>query len=156
MHSYFPYRWSPASLIFNIYFYLCLYWYITRITVNNDTPHLKSPKNQNRWAALGRPAIKFTFSDNIIIKNLTFFLSKVKKNYPNSIRFIPVEHTALRVTWHPVLSRHLLVSVSSPPFLENHTIFICITISSWVKVFFILYIYWKFIVKMWRAIRYYA
>ena len=55
VNSYFPYRWSPASLTFNIYFYLfrCL-----RITKNNDTSHLKSPKNQNRRAALGRPAIK--------------------------------------------------------------------------------------------------
>ena len=58
VNSYFPYRWSPASLSFNVYFYLFLYLYITRITINNDTPHLKSPKNQNRSAALGRPAIK--------------------------------------------------------------------------------------------------
>ena len=26
-----------------------------RITINNGTPHLESPKNQNRRAALGRP-----------------------------------------------------------------------------------------------------
>ena len=26
--------------------------------MNNGTPHLKPPKNQNRRAALGRPAIK--------------------------------------------------------------------------------------------------
>ena len=58
VNSYFPYRWSPASLTFNTYFYLFLYLYITRITTNNDTPHLKSQKNQNRRAALGRPAIK--------------------------------------------------------------------------------------------------
>ena len=45
VNSYFPYRWSPASQTFNIYFYLFLYLYITRITINNDTPHLKSPKN---------------------------------------------------------------------------------------------------------------
>ena len=30
-----PYRWSPASLTFNNYFYLFLYLYITRITINN-------------------------------------------------------------------------------------------------------------------------
>ena len=53
-----PQRWSPASLLFNNYFYLFLYLYITRITINNNTPHQKSPKNQNRRAALGRPAIK--------------------------------------------------------------------------------------------------
>ena len=29
MNSNFPYRWSPASLIFNNYFYLFLYLYIT-------------------------------------------------------------------------------------------------------------------------------
>ena len=48
------YRWSPASLTF----YQFLYLYITRITINNNTPHLKSPKNQNRRASLGQPAMK--------------------------------------------------------------------------------------------------
>ena len=60
VNSNFPYRWSPASLTFNNYFYLFLYLYITWITINNNAPHLKSPKNQNRRAALGRPAIKIT------------------------------------------------------------------------------------------------
>ena len=58
VNSYFPYRWSPASLTFNINVYLFLYLYKTRITINNGTLHLKSPKNQNRRGALGRPAIK--------------------------------------------------------------------------------------------------
>ena len=57
VNSYFPYRLSPASLTVNIYFYLFLYLYITRITINNGTPHRKSLKSQNRRAALGRPAI---------------------------------------------------------------------------------------------------
>ena len=62
VNSNFPNRWSPASLTFNNYFYLFLYLYlyITRITTNNNAPHLKSPKNQNRRAALGRAAIKIT------------------------------------------------------------------------------------------------
>ena len=60
VNSNFPYRWSPAGLTFNNYFYLFLYLYITWITINNNAPHLKSPKNQNRRAALGRPAIKIT------------------------------------------------------------------------------------------------
>ena len=58
LDSYFPYRWSSDSLTFNIYFYLFLYLYIRKKTINNGTPHLKSLKNQNRRAALGRPAIK--------------------------------------------------------------------------------------------------
>ena len=58
VNSNFPNRWSPVSLTFNNYFYLFLYLYITRITTNNNAPHIKSPKNQNRRAALGRPAIK--------------------------------------------------------------------------------------------------
>ena len=58
VNSNFPHRWSPASLTFNNYFYLFLYLYITRIAINNNTPHQKSPKNQNRRAALGRPAMK--------------------------------------------------------------------------------------------------
>ena len=60
VNSNFPYRWSPASLTFNNYFFLFLYLYITRITMNNNAPHLKSPKNQNRRAALGRQVIKIT------------------------------------------------------------------------------------------------
>ena len=60
VNSNFPYRWSPASLTFNNYFYPFLYLYITWITTNNNAPHLKSPKNQSRRAALGRPAIKIT------------------------------------------------------------------------------------------------
>ena len=70
VNSYFLCR---LVLTFNIYYYLFLYLYITRITINNGTAHfsfyhcalqnngtahLKSPKNQNRRAALGRPAIK--------------------------------------------------------------------------------------------------
>ena len=53
-----PYRWSPASLIFNNYSNLFSYLYITGITINNNTPHQKSPKNQNGRATLGRPAMK--------------------------------------------------------------------------------------------------
>ena len=60
VNSYFPYRWSPASLTTNIYFYLFLHLYITRIhvTINNGTPQIKSLKSQNKRVALGRPAIK--------------------------------------------------------------------------------------------------
>ena len=58
VNSNFPYRWLPTSLTFNNDFYLFLYFYI--ITINNNAPHLKSPKNQTRRAALGRPAIKIT------------------------------------------------------------------------------------------------
>ena len=60
VNSNFPNRWSLASLTFNNYFYLFLYLYITRITINNNASHLQSPKNQNRRAALGRPAIKIS------------------------------------------------------------------------------------------------
>ena len=56
MNSNLPYRWSPASLTFNNYFNLYLYLYITRITINNNPPHLKSPKKQNRRAAPERLA----------------------------------------------------------------------------------------------------
>ena len=52
----FPYRWSPASLIFNNYFYLFFFYlYITRIIINNNTPSLKiakEPKQKGRlWTA---------------------------------------------------------------------------------------------------------
>ena len=58
VNSNFSYRWSPASLTFNIYFLPIFISYIRRITINNNALHLKSPKNQNRRAALGRPAMK--------------------------------------------------------------------------------------------------
>ena len=45
LNSYFPYRWLPASLTVNIYLYLFVYLYITRITINNGTPHLRSLKS---------------------------------------------------------------------------------------------------------------
>ena len=60
VNSYFPYRWSPASLTFNIYLYLFLYLCIAKITINNGTSHLKSPKNQNRRAASGTASNKIT------------------------------------------------------------------------------------------------
>ena len=61
VNSDFPHKWSPASLTFNNYFtiFIFLYLYITRITINNNAPHLKSQKNQKRRAALGRPAMQF-------------------------------------------------------------------------------------------------
>ena len=60
VNSNFPNRWSPASLTFNNYFYLFLYPHTTRTITNNNALHPKPPKNQNRRAALGRPAIKIT------------------------------------------------------------------------------------------------
>ena len=75
VNSNFPYRWSPASLTFNNYFYLFLYLYITWITINNNAPHLKSPKNQNRRAALGRPAIKITGGLELVCGRPTLALS---------------------------------------------------------------------------------
>ena len=75
VNSNFPNRWSPASLTFNNYFYLFLYLYITGITINNNAPHLKSPKNQNRRAALGRPAIKITGGLQLVCGRPTLTLS---------------------------------------------------------------------------------
>ena len=75
VNSNFPNRWSPASLTFNNYFYLFLYLYITWITINNNAPHLKSPKNQNRRAALGRPAIKITGGLELVCGRPTLALS---------------------------------------------------------------------------------
>ena len=75
VNSYFPYRWSSASLTLYIYFYLFLYLYITRITINNGTPHLKSLKSQNRKAALGRPAIKLLGGLELVCRRPNLALS---------------------------------------------------------------------------------
>ena len=77
VNSNFPNRWSPASLTFNNHFYLFLYLYITWITINNNAPHLKSPKNQNRRAALGRPAIKITGGLQLVCGRPTLALGSV-------------------------------------------------------------------------------
>ena len=74
VNSNFPCRWSATCLTFNNYFYLFLYLYITWITINN-APHLKSPKNQNRRAALGRPAIKITGGLQLVCGRPTLALS---------------------------------------------------------------------------------
>ena len=75
VNSFFPYRWSPACQTVNINFYLFLYLYITRITINNGTPHLKSPKNQNLRAALGRPAKNNTGGLQLVCGRPTLALS---------------------------------------------------------------------------------
>ena len=56
------YHWAEVFLEksnarVEIFFYLFVHLYITRITISNGTSYLKSPKNQNRRAPLGRPAI---------------------------------------------------------------------------------------------------
>ena len=75
VNSNFPYRRSPASLTFNNYFYLFLYLYKTWITINNNVPHLKSPRKQNRRAALGWPAIKITGGLQLVCGRPTLALS---------------------------------------------------------------------------------
>ena len=72
VNSHFPYRCLLASLTLNVYVYLFLY--LTRRTMNNHTSHLKLPKNQNRRAALGRPAIKITVRLQLVCGRQTLAL----------------------------------------------------------------------------------
>ena len=58
--SNFPYRWSPASLTFNNYFYLFSYLYITRITINNNAPHLKITKEPKQKSRIGAASNEIT------------------------------------------------------------------------------------------------
>ena len=52
--QHFPIELVRASLTFNNYFYLFLYLYITRITINNNIPHLKSPRpGGGEWRGRG-------------------------------------------------------------------------------------------------------
>ena len=63
----FPYRWSSACLRFTVvhvtsiftYFYTSDYIYITRRTINNNTPNLKSPKTKQK-SRLGTDSKKIT------------------------------------------------------------------------------------------------
>ena len=70
-----PHRRSPASLTFNNYFYLFLYLYITRITINNNAPHLKSPKNQKQKSRLGTASNKNYWGLQLVCVRPTLALS---------------------------------------------------------------------------------
>ena len=52
VNSHLSHRRPPASLTINTYFYLFSYLYITRITINNGTPYLKSFKSQRSTKTL--------------------------------------------------------------------------------------------------------
>ena len=71
VNSNFPYRWSPASLTFNNYFYIFLYLYITRISINNNSrketkPGNKSCKNKSDKK---RPCVDYRRLNAITIKD---------------------------------------------------------------------------------------
>ena len=137
VNSYFPYRLSPASLTFNIYFYLFLYLYITRTTINNDTPHLNSPKNQNRRAALGRPAIKLLgASKSIPVFTLKFCLPTTFAvilfifafSYFRVRKFTGTDRNGLNYRNEPEWTRFQLVFVIftlNTQLFYSHTYFIC-------------------------------
>ena len=81
VNSYFPYRWSPASLTIDIYFYLFFYFYlflylfITRITINNGTPHLKSLKSPKQKSRLGTASNKIAGGLQLVCGRQTLALS---------------------------------------------------------------------------------
>ena len=54
----YPQQWAPFQATGLLHAWQISHLYITRKIINNITAHLKSPKNQNRRAALGRPAMK--------------------------------------------------------------------------------------------------
>ena len=61
VNSYFPYRWSPASLTFNIYVNLFLYLYITRIMIKKRHIISKITKQPNQKSCLGTASNKITW-----------------------------------------------------------------------------------------------
>ena len=67
--SNFPYRWSPASLTLNIYFYLFLY--LTRITINNWS-------NNKVWS--NRTAVQAGLIIYFVCSWLRCFVSSRKSN----------------------------------------------------------------------------
>ena len=71
----FPYRWSPASLRFNIYFYLFLYLYITKITILNGTQHLKITKEAKQKSRLRTASNKITRRLQVVCGRPTLALS---------------------------------------------------------------------------------
>ena len=71
LNSNFPQRWPPASLTFNNYLHLFLYLYITRLTINNNAPHLKFTKEPKQKSHLGTASneirLKFMINEMILI-----------------------------------------------------------------------------------------
>ena len=65
VNSNFPYRWLPAGLTFYTYFSYVLYSYITRITINNNTPLLKLKKKQKKKKTKKQKSRLWTASDEI-------------------------------------------------------------------------------------------
>ena len=113
VNSNFPNRWSPASLTFHNYFYLFLYLYTMRITTNNNAPHLKSPKNQSRRAALGRPAIKNTGGLELVCGRPNF-------NIQDSCRFKAFRPGEVRQIWYQNKATHLIYRLR--PFMTVYNI----------------------------------
>ena len=85
-----------GCLTINIYFYLFLYLYITRITINNGTPHLKSERikiEEPPWADVieaFNSASRY-FDDLLNIDNLYFegmvsqiYLAELQLNKTNT------------------------------------------------------------------------
>ena len=74
VNSYFPYRWSPASLTIYIYFYLFLYLYITRIMIKNGKPHLKSLKSQKQKSRPGTVSNKIARGLQLVCGRPTLYI----------------------------------------------------------------------------------
>ena len=81
VNSHFPYRWSPASLTLNIYFYLFSILNLTKIRKHNQTHILKPPKNQNRRAVKDIASVsqvnshfQYRWSPAILTLNIYFYL----------------------------------------------------------------------------------
>ena len=85
VNSNFTHRWSPASLTFNNYFNQFLYLYITRISINKNTPQLKSPKNQNRSTTL-------KFLKLVLLSQCYFHNNTSKKREENMFLSIILVH----------------------------------------------------------------
>ena len=56
------------------------------MTINNNGPHLKSPENQNRRAALGRPAIKITGGLELVCGRPTLALASALVHQTKQLR----------------------------------------------------------------------
>ena len=88
VNSNFPYTWSPASLTFNNYFYLFLYLYITRITINNNAPHLKITKEPKQKSRLGTASNEITWGLELVCGRPTLALASALVHQAKQLRSI--------------------------------------------------------------------
>ena len=93
------------------------------MTINNNAPHLKSPKNQNRRAALGRPAIKITGGLELVCGRPTLALSSAMVLQVKHLQTTKTKHKRRLFPSENAIKKNMfnMHKVSSMPGSKNYS-----------------------------------